>query len=399
MVGSPTTLIVAQSGGPTAVVNASTVGVLRAARADGRVERVLGARFGVEGIVADDCVDLTDLTPEQVAALRRTPGAALGSSRHRPTGAVIEAAVADLVKRGVGWIALVGGNDTAETLHRFHLAADAAGAPISFVGIPKTIDNDLPGMDHAPGYGSAARYIALAAREAALDTSAMRRTDPVKIVELMGRNAGWLAAAGSLARDKPNDAPQLIFFPERPRSMDQMLEEIRAAHAAHGWAIVMISENQMNDKGSPLGGDEPLYIDPHGHAYYESAGTALARTSQARLGIRTRYERPGSLQRTSFLTLSDVDVDEAESAGAEAARLALAGASDVMVAIQRAATADYHVHYTAVPLETIAHRERTMPDEFIASSGTDVTDAFVRYARPLIGGSLPPTCDLLDRSL
>jgi ATP-dependent phosphofructokinase / diphosphate-dependent phosphofructokinase len=382
-------LIIAQSGGPTAVVNASLVGALDVARADARVGSVLGARFGVEGILNADFVDLTTLGTLEGAMLRRTPGAALGSSRHRPSDAELSALLEGDGFGRVGWVVLIGGNDTAETLHRLHAKAREAGRELNVVGIPKTIDNDLPGMDHCPGYGSAARFIALAAREAALDTVAMRKTDPVKIVEVMGRNAGWLAAASALGRDETIEAPHLIFLPERPRAVEQMLEEIRSAQAVHGWALVVISENQRDDRGRPIGGGEPLYVDPHGHAYYESAGAALARMSQERLGIRTRYERPGSLQRTSALTLSDLDLDEAEAAGAEAVRRALAGESDVMIAIQRADGPDYAPRYTTVPLESVAHQERLLSEAFIAPSGIDVTDAFLAYACPLIGAPLP----------
>ena len=390
MAGSPNTLVVAQSGGPSPVVNASVVGALLAARTDRRIQRVLGARFGFEGMLAGDWIDLTGLNEQDIDLLRVTPGAALGSSRHRPSEAEIDRTVADLVRTEVGWITMIGGNDSAETLHRLHLAARKTNAPLAIVGIPKTVDNDLPGMDHSPGYGSAARYIAMAVREAALDTTAMRRTDPVKIFEVAGRNAGWLAAASSLARAEPADAPDIIFLPERPRSVGQMLEEIRTAYAARGWVIVVISENQRDDEANALGKGDPIHVDPHGHAYFETAGTALARMSHAQLGLRTRYERPGSLQRTSVLSLSDVDVREAELVGGEAVRWALNDASDVMVAMVRSSADPYAVDLTKVPLESIAHQEQKLPDEMIAASGTDVTEAFLSYARPLIGGALPP---------
>jgi 6-phosphofructokinase 1 len=389
------TFIVAQAGGPTAVVNASIVGALLAARSSPDVRRILGARFGIEGVLGDDCVDLTDLDEASIATLRRTPGAALGSGRHRPTDEEIGHAVEDLRRRDVRWVVAVGGNDTAESLHRLHLAARAVGIDIAFVGIPKTIDNDLPGMDHAPGYGSAARYLALAAREAALDTSAMRKTDPIKVIEVMGRNAGWLAASSALGREAPDDAPHVIFLPERPRSTGQMLAEIEAAQARHGWAIVVMSENQRDDQGAPIGGGQPVYVDPHGHPYFESAGAALVRIAQERLGLRTRYERPGSLQRTSALTLSELDLAEAEAAGAEAARLAMAGQSDIMVAIQRETSDSYRSYLSAVPLESVAHQERVLPAEFIDPSGINVSEAFLTYGRPLIGGPFPPRHVLL----
>jgi 6-phosphofructokinase 1 len=243
-------------------------------------------------------------------------------------------------------------------------------------------------MDHCPGYGSTARYLAIAAREAGLDTSAMRRTDPIKVIEVAGRNAGWLAAAAALGRKRPEDAPQVIFFPERRRPVRQMLEEIRAAHDSCGWAVIIICENQRTEQGQPLAGGAAVYVDPYGHPYHESAGAFLARAVQSGLGLRARYERPGSLQRTSALAISDVDLAEARGAGAEAVRLALEGQTDVMVTLQRLGP-PYAVAYGAVALEMVAQHERQLPDEFIAPSGTDVTDAFLDYARPLIGGPLP----------
>jgi len=168
-----------------------------------------------------------------------------------------------------------------------------------------------------------------------------------------------------------------------------MLAEIREAHARGGWVLVIISENQRDDRDEPLGGGEPLYVDPHGHAYYETAGVALVRLANERLALRTRYERPGSLQRTSVLALSNVDLDEAEGVGAEAVQLALAGRSDLMVAIQRPGDPPYRPEMTSIPLEMVAHQEQRLPDAFISPNGIDVTAEFVAYARPLIGGPLP----------
>jgi 6-phosphofructokinase 1 len=370
------------------VVNASVVGALEAARAFEPRIRVLGARFGFEGVLAEDYVDLTALAPDAIDRLCRTPGAALGSSRYRPSDEALNEADARLRRRGVLGLLMVGGNDTAETLHRVHRQARAHNHDLAVVGIPKTIDNDLACMDHAPGYGSAARFLAIAAREAALDTAAMRRTDPVKVIEVMGRNAGWLAAATALAW-RLDRGPQIIFLPERPRSLHQMLCEVESVHRAHGWAVVVISENQRDDDGRPLAGEEPLYVDPHGHTYFESPGAHLARQIQARLGLRARYDRPGSLQRTWAAEMSDVDAGEARLVGAAAARRALAGESDLMVTIQRAPHHEYAVELSAVQLEEVAHQERRLPDAFIGHSGLDVTAAFLEYAAPLIGGPLP----------
>jgi ATP-dependent phosphofructokinase / diphosphate-dependent phosphofructokinase len=386
---------VLQSGGPTAVVNASLVGAIRAARASGHIG-IVGARFGMEGVLASRYADLARLSDTELDVLARTPGAALGSSRYLADDAETERAVGLLVDQGVRWLVAIGGNDTADSLHRLHDAARRVGAPLAVVGIPKTIDNDLPEMDHCPGYGSAARYLALAVREAAIDTAAMRRTDPIKVVEVMGRNAGWLAAAGALAREVAGDAPQVIFLPERPRSIQQMLGEVASAHRAAGWAVVVISENQRDDQGRPIAGGEPVHVDAHGHPYYESAGAHLARQVQSQLGLRARYERPGSLQRTSAAAISETDALEAELVGAEAVRLCLSGARDEMVAMQRAEGERYAISLDTVPLTLIAQQERLLPDELIAESGIDVTRAFFEYARPLIGDPLPPMFRLPD---
>jgi ATP-dependent phosphofructokinase / diphosphate-dependent phosphofructokinase len=386
---APDTLLLAQSGGPTAVINASLAGAIESARRDRRVQRVLGARYGAEGLLAEDFVHLTSLDDGALILLAATPGAALGSSRYRPSDAEIGGAVARLGARGIGWVLMIGGNDTAETLLRLHAAARAAELPIQVAGIPKTTDNDLPGMDHCPGYGSAARYIAIAAREAGLDAAGVRRSDPVKILEVMGRDAGWLAAAAALARETADDPPHLIFLPERPRPVEQMLEEVAVAHRQRGFVVVVLCENQLDDRGQPLAGETPVYTDPHGHSYYESPGAHLARLVQAKLGLRARALQPGALQRTSFAAISPVDAAEARGAGAAAWELVASGRGGSMVTIERESGPDYAVRFGAIPLGKVAHQERRLPDEFITASGTDVTEAFIAYARPLIGGPLP----------
>lgn len=386
----PASLVIGQSGGPTPVANASLAGALGAARGDPRVGRVLGARFGMEGVLQGEYVDLTNLPSSKLATLERTPGAALGSSRYRPSDEEIQRAAQDLHARGVRWLAMVGGNDSADILHRLDVACRAAVLPVSVVGIPKTIDNDLPHMDHCPGYGSAARYIALAIREAGLDTAAMQRSDPIKIIEVMGRNSGWLAAAATVGRESPSDPPHVVFLPERPRPLDQMIAEIGAAYEAHGWAVVVVCENQRDSAGRPLGGGALVHVDPYGHPYYEGAGAYLARATQAALGLRARYERPGSLQRMSAGAISATDAAEATEVGAEAVRRALDGQTGVMIAIQRDRGPCYTVSLEAVPLGDVAREERHLPDDFIAPSGIDVTEAFLAYALPLVGAPLPP---------
>ena len=382
----PDSFVLIQSGGPTAVVNASLVGAIRCAREDPRVRTVLGSRFGFDGVIAGDYADLTALDPVQLDQLARTPGPALGSTRVRPSDEALLTAMTSLAERGIGWLSIIGGNDSAELMHRLDARARALRVPLNVVGIPKTIDNDLALMDHTPGYGSAARALALHVRGSALDTSALRQTDPVKIIEVPGRNSGWLAAASVLARRAGRaGAPHVIFLPERPRPLTQMVDEIDRALTANGFAVVVISENQPDERGVPLAGGAALATDPYGHRYHESPGLALTAAVRQSLGVSARYERPGSGLRSLAGGQSGTDAREAMAVGAEAVRLALGGASGVMVTIERAPGARYAVTLGSAPLEQIARQERRMPDEFIAPSGIDVTPAFLRYVRPLIG--------------
>ena len=389
-------LIILQSGGPTAVVNSSLVGAIRAARSAG-VLGILGARFGMEGILASRYADLTGLPDARLDLLARTPGAALGSSRYRPDDAETERAVSLLVGQNVRWLVAIGWSTIRRNRsHRLHGVAQSKGAPLAVVAIPKTIDNDLPGMDHCPGYGSAARYLALAVREAAIDTAAMRRTDPIKIVEVMGRNAGWLAAAGALAREPSGDAPQVIFLPERPRSMAQMLEDVASAHRANGWAVVVISENQRDDEGRP---PLPVVIPYTWMPMGIRTTKARAHTWRGRSSCTWGFARAMSAgQPATHLGRGDLGggCSRGRDGGRRGGRLCLSDVSDQMVALQRAESKKYAVSLGTVPLRLVAHQERLLPDELIAESGVDVTQAFFDYAQPLIGGPLPPTFRLAD---
>jgi 6-phosphofructokinase 1 len=382
-------LLVFQSGGPTAVVNASLAGVIAEARARG-VARVLGARHGVEGLLAADLVELSWLRPAALRRLSRTPAAALGSGRYRPSDSELERVLAALRRHAVRWLCAIGGNDTAETAHRIARAAQQAGLPLSVIGVPKTIDNDLPETDHSPGYGSVARFVAQTTRDAGLDTAAMARTDPVKFVEVQGRSAGWIAAAAALGRERPGDAPHLIYFPERPVAVEQVLEEVRAALAEYGRAVVVLSENQTEPGGRVLGSSgAPTYRDAFGHGYSESPAAYLARLIARELGVRARFERPGTIARSSTAHVSPVDRAEAELVGRTAVRLALDGQTDRFVVLVRAPGPGYRCTTGDVPLEVVAGRQRLLPDAFIAPTGRDVTAAFLDYARPLIGPRLP----------
>ncbi|HEU5423144.1 MAG TPA: diphosphate--fructose-6-phosphate 1-phosphotransferase [Nitrolancea sp.] len=389
-----TRLLVAQSGGATAVINSSLVGVVEAARAAGL--DVLGARRGIEGILAGDLVDLGRQPQTVLDHLRRTPSAALGTTRQRLDDDSAARAAALLARQGIRLLAYIGGNDSADTALRLAAAARAAGQELAVVGVPKTIDNDLPGTDHCPGYGSIARFMALAARDAGRDTEASAGLHPIKLIEVMGRDAGWITAAAALGQESPAEAPQLIFFPERPaRDLDGFVAEIAAAYRTYGQVVAVVPETIKDASGKPLAGSVS-WRDSFGHPYTPSPGPALAQAIQERLGARARFDKPGTIARMFMAAVSEPDLAEAYAVGAGAVRLLLRGVSEVMVTLERVSDEPYQVRTGSVPLPEVANRERLLPDEFIAPGGRAVTDAFRRYALPLIGGPLPPYARLLD---
>jgi 6-phosphofructokinase 1 len=387
------TLLVGQSGGPTAVINSTLAGILAEAARQPSIGAVYGLRHGVEGLLAEDWLPLPATAVGLRRALRRTPSAALGSARHRLRDEDLDRALAVCRRHDVRYFLLVGGNDSADTTDRLGRAA-AAGCALQAVAVPKTIDNDLPATDHCPGYGSIARYVAVSVQEAALDTAAMRRTDPIKIVEVMGRGAGWVAAAAALGRPSPGAAPHLVYLPERPVTAESVLADVEAVYRAHGHAVAVVSENQTEpsaDGPRVLGATgEPEWVDPFGHPYYPSPAAYLCRRLRAELGVRARYDKPGTLQRTSAALVSRVDEREAYAVGRAAVRAAVQGAGGHMVTLVRAPGERYCCTTGLAPLAAVANRSRPMPPEFIGPDAADaVTPAFVAYAEPLLGGPLP----------
>ncbi len=406
---SPATLIVGQSGGATAAINSSLVGVLREARAQG-IKRVYGMRNGIRGLLSGDLLDLSDLPPEVLPDLQHTPSAALGSCRYHLTDADVPLALAALQEHGVHFMVYIGGNDSADTSHRLAQAALAQSIDLRVIAVPKTIDNDLPVTDHCPGYGSAARYIAIAALETTLDTRAMTDIYPVKILETMGRHAGWLPAAAALAWTTGWDTPHLIYLPECPKDIDEILGEVQEVHREKGHVVIVMSENIRCRDGRPFsvvglealegaqtqGQSDPSFVDSFGHAYYRGlgAGWVLTQLITKRLDLRARLDQPGTLQRMSRAHASEVDLIEAEECGRAAVRGALAGATDQMVILERAEGPLYRCTIGMTDLEQIANVEKRMPSDFITAQQNSVTQAFLEYALPLIGDVLPQYVEL-----
>lgn len=384
-------LVVGQSGGPTSVINASLVGVIHEALTSSSITDVLGAIQGVEGILSGKLVDLRREDPGALEVLRTTPSAALGSNRYKLRPQDPERLLEALIRLDVRYFLYVGGNDSADTTHQLALAAADRGYDLRAISVPKTIDNDLPLTDHTPGFGSIARYLALAARDAGRDAEAMRKTDPVKLLEVPGRDAGWVAAATALARQSDLDAPHLIFPPERPLNLDRFLDSIQRAYDRRGFVVATIAETVHDDSGRPVGAParELGQADAFGHNRLTGAAANLCLEISDRLGLRARWDKPGTLSRTSLVCASEVDLAEAYEAGRAGVRAALAGESDRMVTFEREPGAEYRISTGLAPLAEVANRVRHLPDSAISPDGTTLSPAFVAYALPLLGAPLP----------
>jgi ATP-dependent phosphofructokinase / diphosphate-dependent phosphofructokinase len=268
--------------------------------------------------------------------------------------------------------------------------ARAVGYELACIGVPKTVDNDLVGMDHSPGYGSAARFLALAAMEVSRDTESMRRSDPVKILEVAGRHAGWLAAAAALGRRTPDEGPHLVYVPERPVSVESILEDVGTTFEAYEHVVIVMSENQPGPDGNVIGsGGQATFRDAFGHSYYDSPAQTVANQIRRELGLRARYERYGTLQRMSIACRSETDAAEALAVGREAVRLALDGHTDLVAVLQRQSDDPYHCTLGTASLVEVANAQRLLPPEMVPEPRTGPTPAFRRYAEPLLGSPLP----------
>jgi len=379
-------LLVGQAGGATAVINSSLVGVIEEARHSERFDAIWGMRRGLEGALQGEFVDLTSLDSNTLASLAATPGAALGSSRHRMTDDDAEH-VLDLCGRNdIRAFLYIGGNDSADTLHRLAGMAAARGQELCAIAVPKTIDNDLPVTDHCPGYGSIARYVTIATMDSAKDTESMPTMYPVKIVEVMGRDAGWVAAASALGKRTAQDAPHLIYVPERPLSAEQFVRDVQRVYAEVGHVVAVVTETMRDQHGAPFADPRSSAgTDAFGHPLLRGAAETMVRLVQDQLGLRARYDKPGGLQRMAMWCASPVDLAEAAETGRAAVRLALADVTDRMVTLIREGDEPYRWSTASAPLALIANRQKLLPDEFLTNDGRTVTEAFRRYAMPLLG--------------
>lgn len=383
-------VLVAQGGGPTAVINQSMAGVVLEARKFRNVELVYGAYHGVSGIVDEEFLDLTQETSHNIEMVANTPSSALGSTRDKPDLKYCQEIFKVLRAHDIGYFFYIGGNDSSDTVRIVSEEARRAGYPLRCIHIPKTIDNDLVGNDHTPGFPSAARFVAQAFMGANLDNSAL---PGVYLAVVMGRHAGFLTAASALGKKFPDDGPHLIYLPERTFSVDKFLADVKTTYEKYGRCVIAASEGIHDSKGTPIITQLATQVERDAHGNLQLSGTGaladlLCDEIKSKLGIkRVRGDTFGYLQRSFMGCVSDVDQREAREVGEKAVQYAMWGDRDGSVAIKR--TGFYSVDYQLVPLESVAGKTRVMEDEFIAANNTDVTDAFRMYLRPLLGSGMP----------
>lgn len=375
-------VLVVHGGGPTSVMNASLYGVLKEAERHSQIGAVYGAIGGVEGILKENLLNLSEFQGAKELLLH-TPGSAIGSSRYPVTEEDYNKTPIILKKYNIKYILPNGGNGTMDTCGKIYKSCIEAGyTDIKVVGIPKTIDNDIAITDHTPGFGSAARYLAATVREVAEDVKSL--PIHVCIIEALGRNAGWITAASILARRKKGDAPHLIYTPERPFKEEEFLTDVKKLYDKLGGVVVVVSEGLKKEDGTPV--VDPIYKTDRA-VYYGDVSAHLANLVIKRLGIKARNEKPGLCGRASIAWQSPVDCQEAQLAGEKALEAAIKGHTGVMIGFKREKTEDgsYKIGIIEIPIEKVMLLEKTLPDEYINVRGNDITEEYIKWLQPLVG--------------
>ncbi len=374
--------IVAHGGGPTPVINASLAGLVSEARNHVEITAVWGALFGANGLVDGQFRNLTELGTGELEAMARAPGSVLGSSRRKFESADYEKILDVFGRDSVRFLFYTGGNGSMGTALRMDALAREAGWEMRVIGVPKTIDNDISGTDHTPGYASCARFFAHVVRDVGADNRAL--PPPIEVIEVLGRNVGWVVAATALARKYEDDPPHLIYLPEQGISADQLCTDVERVYRRIGRCLVAICEGQTDERGGWFGaelGTLPGARDP----LPANMGHVLAKLIWAKTGIRARAEKPGLFGRSCAVLASEVDREESWRCGEAAVRAAVEGQSGVMVAMERVPGEFYRSEMVTVPLEKVAGTERQFPREWIGAQGNDVSPDFVRWVRPIVG--------------
>lgn len=380
--------VIGQSGGPTTVINSSLAGVVDAARRSGIIAGVYGMNYGIEGFMNEWLIDLKAQPPEIIHGLRRTPSSALGSSRHKLKDEDFPKIMSVLKKYDIRYFFLIGGNDTMDTINRVEAYCRSNDYELTGVGIPKTVDNDLFGTDHTPGFASAAWSNILNVLQAGMLARDMKKVDQFVVYQTIGRDAGWLAAATALARRDEDDAPHLIYTPEHTFVKEKFLADVDRCIRRYGWVSVVCGEGLKYDDGTPVSAS--VVRDKFSNTEFGAMGGAsvaisLHRMITSEFGIRGEFQVPESLIMSDFVRAVPLDLEEAYRCGIEAVRMAERGESGYMVTIERRSDDPYEAAYGSIPLSEVAIAARPMPPEYFNTEGNFVSDAFIRYMKPLAG--------------
>ena len=388
----------AQSGGVTAVINTTAAAVIETARKHRKqIANVYAGRNGIIGALTEDMIDTNRETPATIAALRHTPGGAFGSARYKLKGiednrAEYERLIEVFKAHDIGYFFYNGGNDSMDTAHKVSLISKRLGFPVTCLGIPKTVDNDLPVTDNCPGFGSVAKYVAVSTREAALDVLSMAKTSTkVFVLEVMGRHAGWIAAAGGLAGSAAGDAPHIILFPEIPFDQAAFLKRVQQCVEKYDYCVIVVSEGARYANGKFLA--EAGTTDAFGHAQLGGVAPVVADMVREKFGYKYHYAVADYLQRSARHIASATDVKQAYAVGQAAVRMAVAGETAVMPVIKRMSDKPYRWKIDKAPLSRIANKEKMLPRRYISADGFSITAAARRYLQPLIRGEDYPPYD------
>lgn len=384
-------LLLIHGGGPTAVLNASLYGAVKEARRHQEVGYIYGARNGTGGVLREEFLDLTEVSEERLKLLLKTPGSAIGTSRDILNAEAYEKMAEIVRKHRIRWVLFNGGNGTMDACGKFCQACEEKRISVQVMGIPKTMDNDIAVTDHSPGYGSAARYLAQSVREVCADVQSL--PIHVVVVEALGRNAGWVTAAASLAGDEGMEGPDLIYLPEQPFEEKRYLEDVSRILKRKTGLVVVASEGLKDREGNPI--VDPVFQIGRS-TYFGDVSSHLANLVIKKLGYKARSEKPGLLGRASVLLQSPVDRQEAILAGELACKAVFAGESKKMVAFSRKTTDPYVMEPFMADIREVMIRERKLPREFLMPEGNGVTEEFRRWCRPLLGGPLDSMISFTD---
>jgi len=382
--------LVAQSGGPTTVINASVAGVVSEALNNPCIEEVYGGINGVLGILKEELIDLAEESQQNIRGLRFTPASALGTCRFKLKREQDYERILEVFEaHNIRYFFYCGGNDSQDTADKISKLAQKKGYELRVIGVPKTIDNDLVTTDHCPGYGSVVKYLCTVIRECALDHEAMGQHDLVSIIEVMGRNAGWIAAGATLAKGKDNakDAPHIILLPEVPFSKEKFVEDVRDVLKKNKYCLVVVGEGLLDKDGNYVA-NSATGQDAFGHQQLGGVGDFLANFVEQNLAVKARSSKLGIGQRAAAQCSSQADNDEAFMAGTAAVKAAVAGETDKMVILVRAEGENYECETSLAPLSEIANGVKEIPADWISEDGISMTAKFIKYCQPLIQGEV-----------